>query len=268
MLRSILSAAVAVATIATASAQGGPPMTDVMKIADKSRCRASESAPAAYIRGVSLVFARAACDLARDDVRIVSAARTDAERTDALAWYEPQFRVLGMSNDQPGADTLRHAYALLIGLGMRESSGRYCVGRDKSARFDTADSAEAGLFQTSWGAHQTSKAVLEPMYARYASDQRGCMLEVFKQGASCHPWDARTWGEGTGAEWQKLTKACPAFATEYAAVLLRTTGGAKGEFGPIRRREATVTKACDAMLSEIQDYVVKNPQACDALRRP
>ncbi len=163
-----------------------------------------------------------------------------------------------------GADTLRHVYALLLGLGVRKSSGRYCVGRDSTADFSGADSAEAGVFQTSWGVH-TSSSVLEPMFRRYSADPRDCLLDIFKPGARCSRWDARTWGEGTGADWQKLTKACPAFATEYAAVVLRSSGGSRGEFGPIRSKAAQLTKACDGMLSKVQAYLAANPQACAAL---
>jgi len=40
-----------------------------------------------------------------------------------------------------------------MGLGMRESSGRYCEGRDRNANNVTSDTAEAGLFQMSWDIH-------------------------------------------------------------------------------------------------------------------
>ena len=36
-----------------------------------------------------------------------------------------------MRNDVSGIDTLRHLFVLMIGLGMRELSGRYCEGRDQ-----------------------------------------------------------------------------------------------------------------------------------------
>ena len=249
---------------AAAAAQTGAPVADISSIADGSGCRSAlDGVLESYVRGVAIVFARAACQPDRDDVKIVSAARSDAEKTDALSWYEPQFAALTMPNDRAGADTLRHAYALLLGLGVRESSGRYCVGRDQTADFTSADSAEAGLFQTSWGVH-TSSSVLEPMFRRYSADQRNCLLDVFKPGARCSRWDARTWGEGIGADWQKMTKACPAFATEYAAVVLRTSGGSRGEFGPIRRKAAQLTKDCDGMLSKVQAYLAGNPQACAA----
>ena len=247
------------------SAQTGAPVADISAIADGSGCRSAlDGALSSYVRGVAIVFARAACEPDRD-VKIVSAARSDAQKTDALSWYEPQFAALMMPNERAAADTLRHTYALLLGLGVRESSGRYCVGRDSTADFEDAGTAEAGLFQTSWGVHKSS-SVLEPMFRRYSADPRNCLLDIFRPGARCSRWDARTWGEGTGADWQKLTKACPAFATEYAAVVLRSSGGSRGEFGPIRSKAAQLTKACDAMLSKVQAYLTANSQACAALQ--
>ena len=52
---------------------------------------------------------RAATEMARANIG-------DADR-DALAWYADEFASAGMTNDAPGADTLRHLFVLLIGLG-------------------------------------------------------------------------------------------------------------------------------------------------------
>jgi hypothetical protein len=221
------------------------------------------------MRGMALVFARAVCQQAdRADVRVVSAARAtpgpETNKTDALTWYEPQFAALGMSNATDGVDTLRHAYTLLIGLGMRESSGQFCVGRDRSADFITADSAEAGLFQTSFGA-RTRHATMSALYEKYKADQSLCLLDTFKRGVSCPAKDAENFGTGEGVRWQQLTKTCPAFATEYAAVLMRVHGGRRGEFGPLRNHAAQVMPVCDAMLKQVQDLVRLNPQMCSAL---
>jgi hypothetical protein len=225
-------------------------------------------APKAYLRGMAVTYARAVCEQMRADVRIVASAKRsgdEALKTDALAWYDPQFNALGLSNASDGIDTLRHSYMLLLSLGMQESSGRYCLGRDRGANFSTADSAEAGPFQTSWGANRFSPALAE-LFDRYSADQGGCLLEVFRQNISCSNWDARTWGEGRGADWQKLTKACPAFATEYAAVLLRLSGGSRGEFGPLRRHRPELRRECDTMFSQVQALVQSNPLMCAALR--
>lgn len=225
-------------------------------------------APKAYMRGMALVFARAVCQADRADVRVVSSARSmpgpEANRTDALTWYEARFAAAGMSNATDGVDTLRHAYTLLIGLGMRESSGQFCVGRDRSADFITADSAEAGLFQTSFGA-RTRHATMSALYEKYKADQSACLLDTFKRGVSCPPRDAENFGTGEGNRWQQLTKTCPAFATEYAAVLMRIHGGRRGEFGPLRNRAAELRPVCDAMLKQVQDLVRSNPQVCSAI---
>lgn len=225
-------------------------------------------APKAYMRGMALVFARAVCQADRPDVKVVSAARAmpgpETEKTDALTWYEAKFAALGMSNATAGVDTLRHAYTLMIGLGMRESSGQFCVGRDRSANFITADSAEAGLFQSSFGA-RTRHPTMSALFEKYKADQGGCLLEIFKRGVSCPAEDAENFGTGEGNRWQQLTKTCPAFATEYAAVLIRAHGGKKGEFGPLRNRAAEVRPVCDAMLKKVEDLVRANPQMCSAL---
>jgi hypothetical protein len=257
-----------------ARAQAPSPLDQIGALTSGSTCAAIRwshnrgRAPNAYLRGMAIMYARAVCESMRPDVRIVSSAKAGGDqalRTDALAWYDAQFNALGMSNATDGLDTLRHSYALLLSLGMQESSGRYCLGRDRSANFNSADSAEAGLFQTSWGAN-TRSPVLAELFGRYSADQSGCLLDVFRQNIRCGDWDARTWGEGKGAEWQKLTKACPAFATEYAAVLIRLSGGSRGEFGPLRRRHAELRRECDAMFAQVQALVQSNPLMCAALR--
>jgi len=134
-----------------------------------------------------------------------------------------------------------------------------------SASFSSSDSAEAGPFQTSWGVRKASPTVLTNMFNEYSKNQGGCFLDIFKQGISCRAQDMKNWGTGTGMQWQKLTKTCPAFAAEYAAVVMRTSGGNKGEFGPIRTKAAELRPECDQMLQKVQDYVTHNPDACAAL---
>ena len=64
----------------------------------------------------------------------MAAADANQPDTDALSWYQSRFETLGMSNASPGADTLRRLFVLLIGLGVRESSGRYCAGIEIPAK--------------------------------------------------------------------------------------------------------------------------------------
>lgn len=257
----------------TAQAQTLSPADRIAAIAADSQCARVEwknrgLAPKAYMRGMALVFARSVCQSNRDDVKVISAPRAvpgvETNKTDALTWYDETFTALGMANGTSGVDTLRHAYTLMIGLGMRESSGQYCVGRDRSANFITADSAEAGIFQTSYGA-RTKHPAMEALYAKYKADQSGCLLDVFKRGVSCSTRDAENFGEGEGRTWQQLTKSCPAFSAEYAGVLIRVHGGSRGEFGPLRKRAVQVVPVCDGMLKQVQDLVQANPQMCAGL---
>ena len=106
------------------------------------------------------------------------------------------------------------------------------------------------------------------MFAGYngASPARGCYLEAFSAHVSCAAHDAENFGTGQGAEWQKLTKDCPAFAAEYGAVILRRHGGKKGEFGPIRRKDTELRQSCDRMLTKVQELLAANPQFCDQLK--
>jgi hypothetical protein len=228
-------------------------------------------APRTYIEGVALVYARSVCNPDRADVKVVSAP---AAGNDALVHYKAIFEAAGMRNDAVGLDTLRHSYVLLIGLGMMESAGKFCEGRDVSQCFVRAENAEAGLFQTSYGARAHSP-VLKGLISSYTADTKGCMLDNFKgnisckirksHNAACPEATSDIAGSGPGADWQRLTKTCPAFATEYGAVVLRKNGGARGEFGPIRKRQAEVRRECDTMLKEVQDYVEQHRDVCSAL---
>lgn len=254
-------------------AQSQSALDRIGTIAESSTCasvnwRDRGRAPKAYMRGMALVYARAVCQKERADVLVVSSASAPsgslADKKDALTWYQPEFAALGMSNATDGVDTLRHAYTLLIGLGMRESSGRYCVGRDLSANFTTADSAEAGLFQTSFGARAQHPA-LSALHQHYKADTSGCLLDTFSKGVSCKASDAKNHGVGEGVQWQQLTKTCPAFSAEYAAVLIRAHGGSHSEFGPIRKKKAELIPACEGMLKQVEDLVRSAPEVCSAL---
>ncbi len=259
---------------------GSDGVTALRAIASGSQCAAHNwtargKAPTSYIEGVTVVFARAVCQPQRPDVQVVSAPIDNSSHADdALAVYQPTFQALGMTNDTAGVDTLRHSYALLIGLGMMESSGKYCEGRDVSQCFTTADSAEAGLFQTSFGARRFSTA-LDGLFQTYSAKQDHCLLNVFQGSITCKVAQSHNpqcpsvtndvAGTGPGADWQKLTRSCPAFATEYGAVVMRKHGGSNGEFNPIRKRQAELRPECDDMLQKAQTLVEQHPEICSAL---
>lgn len=206
-------------------------------------------APAGYIKGMALVYARVRSKFKAGDAAALEMAKAktaDADQ-DALAWYDDIFAAAGMNNDTDGIDTLRHLFVLLIGLGMRESSGRYCEGRDRSAGNTTAETAEAGLFQTSFNARHASP-LLPVLFAQYLANPSG-FLDVFQEGVRCSALDLENFGSGDGREFQRLSKECPAFAAEFAAVGLRNV---RKHWGPITRRGVEVRPEADALLRQVE----------------
>ena len=144
-----------------------------------------EVAPLGYVKGMVVVFGSVYSKWKVGDpaAAAMAAAETGENATDALAWYNARFGAVGMSNAAPGVSTLRHLFVLLIGLGMRESSGRYCEGRDRSEDNITSDTAEAGLFQMSWNAH-TASPLIPKLFADYSNSADG-FLSTFQEGVSC-----------------------------------------------------------------------------------
>ena len=235
----------------------GGPIAEIKTIAAQSAIIGFEwsergVAPAGYIKGMALVYARVYWKFKNGNAVAVDMAKAntgDAAR-DALAWYDKIFVRMNMSNSVSGADTLRHLFVLLIGLGMRESSGRYCQGRDFAVEVNTADTADAGLFSTSYSIKSAS-----PLTADLLNEYSVCSSgfeDVFREGLVCSVTDFRAVGNGDGEAFQWLSKECPAFAAEVAAVGLRHV---RSHWGSIVRREAEVRPECDAMLNQVQDFV-------------
>lgn len=229
----------------------------IIQVAEQSeiaryRWRDRGIAPSGYIKGMALVYARVYCKLKAGDAAAKEMAKANTENLDkdALAHYAQKFYAAGMRNDSAGVATLRHLFVLLIGLGMRESSGRYCAGRDRSASNTTADTAEAGLFQTSYNLRGASP-LLPQLFQQYSANPSG-FVDVFQEGVRCSNSDLENFGTGNGREFQRLSKTCPAFATEFTAVGLRTR---RKHWGPINRKVAEIHPECNAMLLQVQRVV-------------
>lgn len=238
----------------------------IKELAAKSQCskyswKNRGRAPAGYIKGVALSFARSLCRLKNFDANsplrinsILSSSSFGNTKKDALAHYSAQLQSLDLKINESGEDPLRAVYVLGMGLGMRESSGKYCTGWDTSAGSNRSSSAaEAGVFQVSFDSIGVSSE-LSKLYSEYKnSDQSRCYLNTFKEGVNCG--SASILGSGAGAEFQKYIKSCPAFATEYAMVLLRIL---RNHFGPINRKEAEVISSCNDLLISIQEVIERD----------
>jgi peptidoglycan hydrolase-like protein with peptidoglycan-binding domain len=209
-------------------------------------------APRGYVKGMAVTFGQTYAKWKAGDsaARVMAAMNSGNEDTDALAWYDAQFRAAGMENGVSGADTLRHLFVLLYGLGMRESTGRYFVGRDTTANNTDADTAEAGLFQMSWNMKNASPE-LPRLFALYSAKPDG-FLPIFQEGVTPDAANLENVGTGEGVAYQQLCKSCPAFAVETAAVGLRAR---RKHWGPINRREAEVRGEADRLLQQVQAVV-------------
>ncbi len=200
------------------------------------------AAPAGYINGVAATFARVYLKLkSGDSAALAMTAPVGDPSRDALAWY-------GVPSTADRTTMLRQLFALLYGLGMRESSGNCFEGRDQSASNTSSDTAEAGLFQQSWNSRAASPE-LPKLFAVYSANPDG-FLSIFREGVKGQP--SSNEGSGDGAAFQALCKSCPAFAVEAAAVGLRTI---RSHWGPVVRREAEIRPEALNLLQQVQGAV-------------
>jgi N-acetylmuramoyl-L-alanine amidase len=214
--------------------------------------------PAGYVKGIAVAYGTVVRKFQAGDSSAIEMSRANSHNSDkdALSWYAGKFDELGMPNDADGLDTLRHLWVLLMGLGMRESSGRYCEGRDQSATNTTSDTAEAGLFQSSWNFHSSSDEI-DKLFAEYQDDSSNCYEDVFAEGVSCSSSDWSIYGSGDGAAYQDLAKHCPAFACESTAVGLRNI---RQHWGPINRYEAELRAEADQLFMQVEAILGAEPE--------
>ncbi|NOT91332.1 hypothetical protein [Ferruginibacter sp.] len=222
-------------------------------------------APIGYLKGIAMVFARDYCRLKNNEPFAIEMAKANTKDTskDALAWFEQEFLDLDMDNSNDGVDTLRHLFVLLIGLGMRESSGRYCEGKYTEQNNISADTAEAGLFQSSYNL-RTAHSLLPMLFDSYVG--KTDFLEIFKEKkggqVECKEHNKKNYGTGIGVAFQQLSKTCPAFATEYAAIGARNR---RKLWNPIIEKSIELLKESDDMLLDVQVIADKYYNLCQVV---
>jgi hypothetical protein len=214
-------------------------------------------APPGYIKGMAVAYAQAVVRFDNGDAPMLEMAKADTrdDDVDALSWYRSNFTAIGLNNATAGLDTLRHLYVLLLGLGMRESSGKHCCGRDQSASNTSSDTAEAGLFQTSWNAHNCDDA-FDTLAGQYDKESPQGYMSVFAEGVSCSSSDWSCYGSGAGYEFQETAKWSPTYAVETCAITLRNL---RQHYGPINRKEAELRLDSDTMFRAVEDFIHSKP---------
>jgi peptidoglycan hydrolase-like protein with peptidoglycan-binding domain len=206
-------------------------------------------APIGYTQGIAVMFAQCLLKLkANDSQALVMSQPIGTSSKDALAWYT----ITATGRE----DVLRKNFTMLMGLGMRESSGNYTEGRDTTASNVTADTCEAGLFQQSWNSAGASNE-MKKLLPEYETGGQPCYVNVFKQGVK--PKVTKSYGDpdSDGYDFQELAKDCPAFATEMAAIGIRVL---YNHWGPIVRKEVEFRAECETLLAKVAAYIELAPE--------
>jgi hypothetical protein len=208
-------------------------------------------APRGYAKGMAVAFAETYRALKASDAVAAAMAVPPAgvPSRDVLDWYAAALTTAGIGEAPTAADRLVQLFTILIGLGMRESSGKHCEGRDMSANNASADTAEAGLFQVSHNSID-GHPLLPGLFAAYGG--KTDLRDLFHEGVTCTAANLKNWGTGTGRDFQELSKQCPAFAVQYAALLLRVL---RRHWGPINTRKAEALPAAVALFRAVQALV-------------
>lgn len=172
----------------------------------------------------------------RTALQIATSSNLGSDSHDVLAWYSKELGAV-KAGTATATDRLVAVFAIMIGLGMRESSGRYCVGADtpeSRGEPTTPENAEAGLFQVSWDSiHENPDRNALFLLMKDGGD----LFDVFSTGVSCRGDDLVIHGGGEQAAFQTAMKQNPFFACLYTAMFLRQV---RGHWGPINTRKAEV----------------------------
>lgn len=231
-----------------------PSLDEITSIALNSECAKTAhdvqgKPPKSYLKGSALSFARSVCQPGEETNIIATQAIGDASK-DALAHY-------GVT--APTAkERLEVLYSLMLGSAARESSWRWCVGKDPGASNTSAETCEAGLYQTSWNSRSASPA-LSRLFQKFKADKSGCFATEYKGATTCSDANMKNYGTGEGVEFQKLSKECPGFATEYHAVMLRLR---RSHYGPINIKKSSIKPACTQMFKAIRAKIESKPALC------
>lgn len=207
-------------------------------------------APKGYLKGVVVSYARTLCLYNSPNKTYAGAIGkvlgTDA--ADALTHY-------GFNADT-GGERIKQTYTLLIGLGLRESSGQYGTGWDRSKLPEiqpSANNSETGLFQVSYD-NNSKMPDSAALYLTYKAQPDKCSLDIFKEGASAVQQDF-VGKPSAGYDFQYFMRYCPALQVDYAAAGIRVN---RKQWGPLNRKEAEYYKPCEQMLSQVEAVLTCN----------
>ena len=211
-----------------------------------------------YTQGVACCFALAQTWLAEGDpaaLRMARAATGDASK-DALTWYSEQFEALYMDNSRDGIDTLRHLFALLLGLGPREVvrailRGARHNGLERAGRHgrggDVSNELERSFESTP----------LSPRYSRNFGTIRTASFCSFRMVSNRMPMTLTISARATAPNISSSRNIVRSFHAFVTALGLRSL---RQHWGPINREEVELRDAANDMLQQVQALVGAAPE--------
>jgi len=131
-----------------------------------------------------------------------------------------------------------------MGLGMRESSGRYCEAAIAMLTMSRQTPPRRGCSDVV--GHPRVKPGHRLAVQIMVWDS---LLEIFRQGVVPHSGDLQNYGSGDGAKFQEMCKSNPQFAADCAAIGVRAV---RTHWGPINRREAQIRQEVIDLLIHIE----------------
>lgn len=230
-------------------------------------------APKGFLYGLSLVYAKAYSIFKHGFQHGVSASEEDEfifamikpinsdSKNDAIAKYSHLLTEHGANLSIENETILRSVFTLLFGLGMRESSGKYCTGWDRGKLtgwgnpekvvMPTSINSEAGLFQVSYDIGFSS-GTLERLYELYKRRGDDPFLDYFRQQVKCSSSQLENFGEGEGVNYQVFCKTHPSFAVMSTAMMLRQKAR---HWGPIRKDTLEIITQVWSLLIDIENEI-------------
>lgn len=218
-------------------------------------------APAGYLKGLFLTYAKTICS-PESDVYLTGSGALGPASADALAHY-------GLKPPTP-TDRLNATFALMIGSNARESSWRPCVGRDVAAKasdvqgclYGSGSTCEAGLAQTSYNS-VAKTGPLRELFDAYRDYPKGCFRAEYYGKTTCSDANWKNHGSDPNAVlFQRMSKECPGFTVESGVIMFRTK---RSHYGPLNRKTAEVVPACSAAFERARHLILSDPAICKAV---
>jgi hypothetical protein len=211
--------------------------------------------PIGYLNGMALTFARVYCKFLSGDYFVslmAKAPKPKKGRIDALAYLRKKFKGARMPNITDGADTLRHLFVLLLGIGVRESEGIFCAPRHFKHKNKSED--EAGLFQMSYsiGVGNIDRIEINQFYKSLLNLPYSGYLPAFSNGVKCGSFPLTDTSGGAAGEFRNFCLTQPALCAELAALCCRFR---RESWGPVNEATVELLPAVDSLLLSVQASV-------------